>query len=111
MGPPDEQGRKAIFLHHMEGLKLAADVDRAGLAADLAVATTGFTGADIAYSCQRAALLCVKEASTVPRQRTDLAITAEHFRSAIANQGRAASGGHRTGVAETSTRLLAQALN
>jgi len=111
MGPPDEQGRKAIFLHHMEGLKLGADINRDHLAAKLAAATPGFTGADIAYVCQSAALLCVKEASTVPRQRTDLAITAEHFRSAIANQGRAASGGHRTGVAETSTRLLAQALN
>jgi len=111
MGPPDEQGRKAIFLHHMEGLKLAADIDRAHLAADLAVATIGFTGADIAYTCQRAALLCVKEASTDPDQSSDIAITAEHFRSAIADQGRAASGGHRTGVAETSPRLLAQALN
>ncbi|MBC8424811.1 AAA family ATPase, partial [bacterium] len=61
MGPPDERGRTAIFVHHMQGLKLADDIDRDRLAAELAAATSGFTGADIAYICQRAALLCVKE--------------------------------------------------
>ena len=111
MGPPDEQGRKAIFLHHMVGLKLAVDIDRDHLAAELAAATAGFTGADIGYTCRRAALLCVKEASTVPHQPTDLAITAEHFRSAIADQGCAAATDHRTGVADASTRLLARAMN
>jgi len=111
MGPPDEQGRKAIFLHHMDGLKLAVDIDRDHLAAELATTTPGFTGADIAYVCQRAALFCVKEASTVPRQPTDLAITAKHFRSAIADQGCAAVADHCTGVANARAMLLAQALN
>ncbi len=111
MGTPDEQGRRAIFLHHMQGLKLVENIDRDRLAAELAASTSGFTGADIAYVCQRAALLCVKEASTIPRQPTDIAITAEHFRSAIANQGRAATADHRTGVADASAMLLAQALN
>ena len=111
MGPPDEQGRKAIFLHHMDGLKLAEGIDWNHLAAGLATTTAGFTGADIAYTCQRAALLCVKEASAVPRQPTDLAITAEHFRSAIADQGCAAVADHCTGVEDTRAILLAQALN
>ena len=111
MGPPDEAGRKAIFLHHMEGLKLAADIDRDQLAAELAAATAGLTGADIAYTCQRAALLCVKEANQASRQPTDLAITAEHFRAAIADQGCAAVADHCTGVADASATLLARAMN
>jgi len=111
MGPPDEQGRKAIFLHHMEGLKLGADIDRDHLAAELASATTGFTGADIAYVCQRAALLCVKEACTVLHQPTDLAITTKHFRSAIADQGCAAAADRRTDIAEDGAILLARAMN
>jgi len=111
MGPPDEQGRKAIFLHHMEGLKLAVDIDRDHLAAELAAATADFTGADIAYTCRRAALLCVKEASVAPRQPTDLAITAEHFRSAIADQDCVAGADHCTGIADARAMLLAQALN
>ena len=85
MGPPDEQGRKAIFLHHMEGLKLADGINRNHLVAELAAATTGFTGADIAYTCQRAALLCVKEASFAKDQPAALAITTNHFHAAIAS--------------------------
>jgi len=111
MGPPNEQGRKAIFRHHMEGLKLAEGIDRDHLASDLAEATPGFTGADIAYACQRAALLCVKEASTGPRQPTDLAITAEHFRSAIASQGHVATGIRLSEAAEAGTMLLARTMN
>ena len=110
MGPPDERGRKAIFLHHMEGLKLTEAIDSDRLAAELAVATPGFTGADIAYSCQRAALLCVKEASIVPGKPTDLAITTEHFRAAIASMGRTATV-DRTGVADAGAMRLARALN
>jgi len=109
MGPPDEQGRKAIFLHHMQGLKLADDIDRDRLAAELAASTPGFTGADIAYTCQRAALLCVKEASTTPEQLAALAITADHFRSAIARKGQATGDKHRS--EESRTILLARALN
>jgi transitional endoplasmic reticulum ATPase len=110
MGPPDERGRKAIFLHHMQGLKLANGLDRGRLAAELAAVTASFTGADIAYTCQRAALLCVKEASTAPDQPTDLAITADHFRSALASQG-SAPAADRTDVASASAVLLARAMN
>ena len=110
MGPPDEQGRKAIFLHHMEGLKLAEDIDRDLLSAKLAAATPGFTGADIAYTCQRAALLCVKEASVAPEPAIGLAVTAEHFRAAIASQG-SAPAADRTDVASASAMLPARAMN
>jgi AAA+ superfamily predicted ATPase len=111
MGPPDERGRKAIFLHHMQGLKLANGLDRGRLATELAAMTASFTGADIAYTCQRAALLCVKEASTAKDQPTALAITADHFRAAIASQGRTARENRRSDAAEASAILLAQPMN
>ena len=68
-------------------------------------------GADIAYTCQRAALLCVKEASTAKDQPTALAITADHFRAAIASQGRTARENRRSDAAEASAILLAQPMN
>jgi len=111
MGPPDQQGRKAIFLHHMNGLKLAEGIDRDLLAAELAMASPGFTGADIAYTCQRAALLCVKEASNAPEQTVDLAINAEHFQMAVASQGRIAVLDCCTDIADASVILAARAMN
>jgi len=111
MGPPDEWGRKAIFLHHMQGLRLAEGINRDPLAADLAAATPGFTGADIAYVCQRAALLCVKEASSRKEVPTALAITADHFHTAIASQGCSARENRRSHVAEARALLLARAMN
>jgi len=111
MGPPDQQGRKAIFLHHMEGLKLADGIDRDHLAAELAALTTGFNGADIAYTCQRAALLCVKEASKAPMTPNDIAITADQFRAALVSQRRIAVPGHRTGIEDACTMPTARAVN
>jgi len=74
-------------------------------------ATPGFTGADIAYTCQRAALLCVKEASVAPVQPTSLAITADHFRAAIGNQRNGSVADSGTGGAEATAMLLARAMN
>ena len=111
MGPPDEHSRKAIFLHHMQGLKLADCIDRDHLAAELAELTPGFTGADIAYTCQRAALLCVKEASKAPDPPNDIAITADHFRKAVADKNRSPAGEGRSGVTDASAIQLARAMN
>jgi len=111
MRPPDERGRKAIFLHHMQGLKLTHGIDRDRLAVQLAAATPGFTGADIAYTCQRAALLCVKEASATENQPTALAITADHFHAAIASHRPAAAPDRDSGGAEATAMLLARAMN
>jgi len=111
MGPPDEPGRKAIFLHHMQGLKLAEHIDGDHLAAELAAATPGFTGADIAYTCHRAALLCVKDASTTKDEPVALAITAGHFHAAIASRGQATRERRRSDAAEASTGLLVRAMN
>ena len=108
MGPSDQKGRKAIFLHHMKGLKLADGIDRDHLAAELAVASSGFTGADIAYTCQRAALLCVKEASKAPEPPNDIAITADHFRTAVADKNRSPAGEGRSGVTDASAILVSR---
>ena len=66
MGRPDEAGRAALFTHHLRDLKVDAEIDRASVAAELATATDGCTGADIAFVCQRAVLLCVKAAARTP---------------------------------------------
>ena len=105
------RGVFAIFLHHVQGLKLAEGLDRNHLAAELAAATPGFTGADIAYTCQRAALLCVKEASSAADLPAALAITADHFHAAIVSQSHTTRENRRSDVGEASAVLLARAMN
>jgi AAA+ superfamily predicted ATPase len=83
MGLPDQASRAALFAHHLRDLKLKGGVDRATLAAELAAATDGYTGADVAFVCQRAALLCVKGAMRTPNT-SDLAIATEHLLEAVA---------------------------
>jgi transitional endoplasmic reticulum ATPase len=56
--PPDEAGREEIFRIGLRGKPLDSCVEPL----ELARATEGFTGADIAAVCQRAALLAVREA-------------------------------------------------
>jgi hypothetical protein len=63
MGLPDERGRADILGHYLRGLKLDPRLAPDRLAADLASATQGLTGADIAYLCQRAVMFCVKDRS------------------------------------------------
>lgn len=53
---PDLNDRKEIFLVHMKGLKLGADVD----VDQLARQTPGFSGADIANVCNEAALIAAR---------------------------------------------------
>jgi len=53
----------------------------------------------------------VKEASRSPDQPTNLAITADHFRAAIASLGRTTTENRRSDVAEPDVRLLARARN
>ena len=79
MGPPDEKGRIAIFRHYLKPLVLDPTLDRDCLATDLASHTPGFTGADIAYFCQNAARICVKEASRMEYTPVDLVILRQHF--------------------------------
>ena len=81
--------------------KLRAEgIDRHELAASLAATAEGLTGADIAFVCQRAVLLCVKAAALTPDD-LDIAITADHLREAVALVTRAP-----TSVAGSSGRRL-----
>ena len=83
MGLPNELGRSAIFEHYMQGLKLADGIARDELAASLAASAEGLTGADIAFVCRRAALLCVKEAARRTHATEPIAVAAAHFRAAL----------------------------
>ena len=53
------------------------------LAAELASATNGMTGADIAYLCQRAAMFCVKDAVGAAEANEGIAIMRRHFDAAL----------------------------
>ncbi len=54
MGLPDKAERADIFEHYLRPLKLDPQLMPDRLAAELASAAHGLTGADIAYLCQRA---------------------------------------------------------
>ena len=64
VGPPDADGRREMFGLHLQGRKLAQDIDYEALAD----ATEGLTGADIAGICEEAARRAFEEASTQPAQ-------------------------------------------
>ncbi|HEX7501612.1 MAG TPA: hypothetical protein VF524_15120 [Polyangia bacterium] len=84
MGLPDQHGRANIFEHYIRGLKLDPQLAPDGLAIELASATQGMTGADIAYLCQRAAMCCVKDAArAIVQDQTDIAIMRHHFDAAL----------------------------
>ena len=83
MGLPDEQGRADIFEHYLRGLKLDPQLAPDRLAAGLAGATKGLTGADIAYLCQRAAMCCVKDAVGAGEQNESISIARCHFDAAL----------------------------
>jgi SpoVK/Ycf46/Vps4 family AAA+-type ATPase len=52
------------------------------LAAELASAAHGLTGADIAYLCQRAAMFCVKDAVEA-NDANEISIARHHFDAAV----------------------------
>ena len=101
MGLPDQAGG-ALFAHHLRELTLDAAIDRSALAVEMAAATAGCTGADVAFVCQRAALLCVKAAARTP-DTSDIAIAVEHLREAVAT----VTGTPTTEVASAGRRLRA----
>merc|ERR1719285_1430571 len=57
MGVPDETGRLEILHIHTKNMKLGEDVDLEQVAS----ATHGFVGADLAQLCTEAALNCIRE--------------------------------------------------
>jgi SpoVK/Ycf46/Vps4 family AAA+-type ATPase len=101
MGLPDERGRADIFEHYLRELKLDPSLTPDRLAAELASAAQGLTGADIAYLCQRAAMFCVKDAVGAS-ELDDIAIARHHFDAAL----RLLTTAHTTDATPQSPRLL-----
>ena len=87
IGVPDEVGRMEILRIHTKNMKLADDVDLAGIAKD----THGFVGSDLAAVCSEAALQCIREKMDIIDIDDDtidaevleaLAVTNDHFKHA-----------------------------
>ena len=74
---PDINGRKQIYLVHLQKLNLDPNLknDLNNLAGKLATLTPGFTGADIANACNESALIAARH--------NDPFITLTHFETAI----------------------------
>jgi len=83
MDLPRKAGRQALFDHHTKRMKLSPDVD----ATRLAAATRGLSGAEIAYICRRAGVLCVKEALAKRTSHQDVVVTMANMLSAIEEMG------------------------
>lgn len=76
---PDEQAREAIFAVHLQSVPTSREVRPIALARR----TEGFSGADIAEACRRAALYALREVEFEPGE--DFSVSSEHFRRAIAD--------------------------
>ncbi len=82
MKRPDKRGRISILAHYLKPLRLAPGLDAAELAAGLASATTGASGADLEHLCLTAARVCVKETVGLGRE-IEPAITEHHIHQAL----------------------------
>jgi transitional endoplasmic reticulum ATPase len=87
IGVPDEVGRMEILRIHTKNMKLSEDVDLS----EVAKATHGYVGADMAALCTEAALQCIREKmdmidiedETIDAEVLDsMCVTNEHFRFA-----------------------------
>lgn len=87
IGVPDEVGRMEILRIHTKNMKLSEDVDLS----EVAKATHGYVGADMAALCTEAALQCIREKmdlidiedETIDAEILDsMCVTNEHFRFA-----------------------------
>jgi transitional endoplasmic reticulum ATPase len=81
--PPDETGRQQIFAVHLRGKPASPEIDAAAMAA----LTEGFSGAEIAAACTRAALLAVRRVVTDDPAQPDsgqLRIESEDMQAALA---------------------------
>ena len=83
--PPDEAGREEIFRIGLRGKPLEGSI----APGELARVTEGFTGADIAAVCQRAALLAIRDTVRAREGQADGApeatvnVTPEHLQQAL----------------------------
>ena len=78
---PNEKDRLEIFQVHAREKPLGEDVDLK----ELAKATEGMVGAQIAFICRSAAMMAIAESIQAPQKRpaTELFIGARHFQEAI----------------------------
>ncbi len=74
---PDERAREEILAVHLRPMPVGEGVS----AANLARATEGFSGADIAEVCRRAALYALRAVGFEPDEH--LTVSAEHFEQAV----------------------------
>jgi ATP-dependent 26S proteasome regulatory subunit len=81
MGPPDEQGRTALFTKFLTRMPVAEDV----LADNLAAITDGFSGAEIEHAANEAGLLAVKEAIKNQTPPESIQVLEKHFLQSIKN--------------------------
>jgi len=79
MGLPQKAGRQALFAHHTKNMRLAADVDVSMVASK----TRGLSGAQIAYICRRAGVLCVKQGIQNDTAHHDVRVAMKHLLKAI----------------------------
>jgi transitional endoplasmic reticulum ATPase len=79
---PDEGARLQILEIHTKDRPLDADVDLR----ELAEATEGMVGSDLAFICKRATLLAIANVIGLPpaRRKRSLSVSAAHFKAAIA---------------------------
>jgi transitional endoplasmic reticulum ATPase len=78
---PDEKDRLEIFQVHTREKPLGSDVDLV----ELAKATEGMVGSQIASICRNAAMMAVKEMIGLPEKKSAsrLLIRSTHFKEAI----------------------------
>ncbi len=76
---PDESERLEIFAVHCKGKPLAADVDLQ----ELAAASEGMAGSDIASVCKKASILSIVGLINGKKSTAELFISAAHFRTAL----------------------------
>merc|ERR1719265_1378111 len=90
IGVPDEVGRLEVLRIHTKNMRLDDDVDLEQVASE----THGYVGADIAALCTEAALQCIREKMDLIDLDDDeidaavldsMAVTQDHFRTALGN--------------------------
>jgi transitional endoplasmic reticulum ATPase len=81
MGPPDKDGRTALFTKFITRMPVAENV----WADKLAAITDGFSGAEIEHAANEAGLLAVKEAIKNQISPESIQVPEKHFLQSIKN--------------------------
>ncbi len=79
MDLPNKSGRKSLFEHHTRNMKISQDIDFT----QLATITPSLSGAQIAFICRRAGVLCIKEAIIEGPFKQSMSVKSKHLIKAI----------------------------